>query len=132
LPGGPDGTPEIGLEGHCPVTLITKNEWKKGDRNIGAIHRGRTYLFAGPDEQRLFLEQPDAFSPVLSGNDPVEFVDSGRLVPGTRRHGLEYNRQIYLFSSEASLEKFARSPRSYAISVYQAMQQESPGQTSQR
>jgi YHS domain-containing protein len=129
-PSGPAGAPPLGLEGHCPVTLIEKNAWEKGNPKIGAIHRGRTYLFVGPEEQRRFLERPDAYSPVLSGNDAVEFVDHGRLVTGTRRHGLEYHQQIYLFATEASLERFAKSPRRYAISVFQAMQQAPSGQTS--
>jgi YHS domain-containing protein len=109
------------------VTLVTKNEWKKGKPQFGAIHRGRTYLFLGPEQQKLFLENPDMLSPVLSGNDPVEFVDRGRLVQGKRKHGLEYGGQIYLFGSEANLEQFSRSPRPYAIRVFQTMQQEPSG-----
>jgi protein disulfide-isomerase len=117
------GNPPLGLDGYCPVTLITKRAWKKGDVRYGAIHRGRTYLFAGPAEQKLFLDRPDDLSPVLSGNDAVEFVDNDRLVPGERQHGLEYGNRMYLFASEATLQKFSRSPRNYAISVHQTMGQ---------
>jgi protein disulfide-isomerase len=121
--------PPLGLDGYCPVTLVTKKRWKKGDARFGAIHRGRTYLFAGRGQQQEFLERPDTLSPVLSGNDPVEFVDNGRVVSGKRQHGLEYGNLIYLFSSEATLQRFAKNPRNYAISVYQAMQRSAESST---
>jgi YHS domain-containing protein len=129
LPTGPRENPPLGLDGHCPVTLKKLNRWEKGDAGHGAIHRGRTYLFAGLKQQQEFLTRPDQFSPVLSGNDAVEFVDKGRLVPGDRQYGLEYANLMYLFVSEESLQKFARSPQRYSISVHQAMQLE-PGQRS--
>jgi len=118
-----DGNPPLGLDGYCPVTLIERMQWQKGDVRYGAIHRGRTYLFAGQEEQRRFLAQPDHLSPMLSGNDPVEFVERGFLVPGKREHGLGHGRQIYLFASEQSLRQFADSPGHYVSVVHQAMQQ---------
>lgn len=128
-PTGTGQNPPLGFDGHCPVTLKTSNKWEKGNPQFGAIHRGRTYLFVGRQQQQQFMARPDEFSPVLSGNDAVEFVDNGRLVPGSRHHGLEYDGLMYLFVSEESLQKFARMPKPYAISVYQAMQVE-PGQRS--
>jgi YHS domain-containing protein len=115
--------PPLGLDGFCPVTLVKTSQWKQGDVRYGAVHRGRTYLFAGPEERKQFFERPDDWSPVLSGYDPVEYLDNGRMVSGHRAHGLEYGRHMFLFSSEATLEKFASSPRRYAIGVFQAMQQ---------
>ena len=49
------GNPPLGLDGFCPVQLTEKGVWSQGNRRWGAIHRGRTYLFAGPEEQRRFL-----------------------------------------------------------------------------
>ncbi len=129
LPSGPREKPPLGLDGHCPVTLKQLNRWEKGDAKHGAIHRGRTYLFVGLKQQQMFLARPDWFSPVLSGNDAVEFVDKGQLVPGNRQYGLEYAKLMYLFASEESLQKFARSPQPYAISVHQTMKVE-PGHPS--
>src|SRR5262249_33353819 len=55
--------PPIALDGFCPVTLrevfdhnpADRSAWKKGDRRFGAIHDGRTFLFASAEQQQKFL-----------------------------------------------------------------------------
>jgi hypothetical protein len=115
--------PPVSLEGYCSVTLLETRKWKKADPQFGAIHRGRTYLFAGADQQKKFLANPDAFAPVLSGYDAVRFATTGQLVEGSRAHGLitPGDNRIFLFEDEASLEQFKQSPRAYADPAYQAM-----------
>lgn len=115
------GAPSLGMEGYCVVTLAEEVKWKHGDKRFGAIHRGRLYLFLSAEAQKKFLANPDHYSPVLSGYDPVQFAESGRLVEGKRAHGLTYNEQVYLFADEESLKKFQASPRPFADTVYQAM-----------
>lgn len=122
----PQGHPQLGLDGYCPVTLLNRNipekqRWRKGDPRWGAIHRGRTYLFTGPIEQQAFLADPDRYAPVLSGVDSVVALESGRSVHGSRRFGVVYNDQVFLFSSEDSLQRFAQNPARYAEGVRQAM-----------
>ena len=115
--------PPVCMEGYCPVTLMgTSSQWKKGDVRYGAIHRGKTYLFAGEKEQRAFLANPDAYSPILSGNDPIAFVEQGQVVSGKRTHGIFYGKQVYLFASEQNLQKFWQSPQRYATIVFDTMQ----------
>ncbi len=58
---GPNSAP-LALDGFCPVTLAEKHQWARGNRRFGVIHRGRTYLFAGPDEQRRFMADPDRYA----------------------------------------------------------------------
>jgi protein disulfide-isomerase len=121
------GNPPLAVDGYCPVTLVTllskdrQKAWKKGDQRWGAIHRGRTYLFAGPEEQRLFLANPDYYSPALSCYDPVRFVDANDLVEGRREHGLTYRGQVFLFADEASLRTFWNNPTRFATVVHEAM-----------
>ena len=124
--GGPSSNPPLGLDGYCPVQLsddMYRNlpRWTLGDRRWGAIHRGRTYLFAGPEQQRRFLADPDRYAPVLSGNDVVLAVEQGQAVPGRREHGALFASKAYLFSSEASYEKFSKNPHHYAKQILQAM-----------
>jgi thioredoxin-related protein/YHS domain-containing protein len=119
----PAGHPPIGLDSYCPVTLLGSSRWTKGDVRWGAIHRGRTYLFVGEDEQRKFLSNPDLYSPMLSGYDPVMFTDAGQLVDGNRKHGVVYQKQVFLFVDEASLERFWHDPQRYATAARMAMQQ---------
>jgi YHS domain-containing protein/thiol-disulfide isomerase/thioredoxin len=118
----------IGLEGFCPVTLVERSRsapqdprcWIPGDARWGAVHRGMTYLFAGPEEQKKFLADPDRYSPVLSGNDPVLAFDRAQLQMGRREFGTFYDNRIYLFTSNESLEKFRQNARRYAEEVRQA------------
>lgn len=116
----PPDSPPLALDGYCPVTLCLKKRWTIGDVRYGAVHRGRTYLFAGPEEQQEFLANPDRFSPVLKGHDPVLALDEHRLVPGERRYGLFCGGRIYLFSGEQTLQTFVRNPQRYMAEAVQA------------
>ena len=126
----PQPDQNMGLDGRCPVTLITKSKWRKGDARWGAVHRGYTYLFAGPEEQQKFLANPDEFSPILAGMDVVQLADVGQITQGNRRYGVLYDddgagpnpSRIYLFDSVASRNRFEASPESFARPVIQAMQ----------
>lgn len=113
----------VAMEGYCPVTLIDENDWVKGDRQWGARHRGRVFLFQSLAAQQRFLADPERYSPILVGFDPVAFKDLGLYVEGKRQHGIRFKDQIVLFGSESSLEQFASSPENYMQTVYQAMQQ---------
>ena len=99
--------PPVGLDGFCPVQLSKhRDKWTKGDPRYGVIHRGRTYLFSGPAEQQEFLTNPDQFSPVMGGDDPVFALDHGQQVPGQRKFGRFHGDRVYLFATEESLAKF--------------------------
>lgn len=117
----PAGTPPLALDGYCPVTLVDKRQWQAGDKLWGAIHRGRTYLFTSEAAQKAFLADPDRYSPVLSGNDPVMRLEHHQDVPGKREHGAFYNDRIYLFASEETFQQFDRDPARYTVDTRQAM-----------
>jgi YHS domain-containing protein/thioredoxin-related protein len=112
--------PSLALDGYCAVSLCEKQQWLQGDRRWGAIHRGRTYLFAGPEEQRRFFQDPDRYAPVLGGVDIVLATEHGQSVPGMREHGVSYRNRIYLFSSEETLSRFAENPGRYANQAFDA------------
>ncbi len=80
----PAGSPPLGFDGFCPVMMKQQWKWVRGDVRYGAVHRGRTYLFTSAEAQAEFLKSPDAFSPVLSGADPVLAMDAKQNVPGQR------------------------------------------------
>jgi YHS domain-containing protein len=126
LPQPPEQTP-LALDGFCPVQLVERATWTPGNKAWGARHRGRIYLFAGPEEQRRFLADPDRFAPVNSGNDLVLTVEKNRAVPGTREHGVYFGGRVYLFADETSLQKFGSNPNFYAQQAVQAMRTDGPG-----
>jgi YHS domain-containing protein len=113
----PFGSMPVGLEGYCPVTLAEKSKWVEGRAQWGVRHRGRTYLFAGPEEQKAFLADPDRYAPALSGDDPVVAMDSGKSTAGQRRYGVTYQSRMYLFSSPESRAAFAADPQRYTTRV---------------
>jgi protein disulfide-isomerase len=117
----PAGTPPLAFDGFCPVTLKNERKWVRGAAQYGAIHRGRTFLFTGSAQQQQFLANPDAYSPVFSGLDPVKLLDENQTVDGSRQYGFEYRGAFYLFSSQATMEKFAATPDLYSAGVRQAM-----------
>lgn len=124
----PANAPPLGLDGYCPVTLVERSRtapqdprcWTCGDPKWGAVHRGITYLFLGPDEQKRFLQEPDRYAPALSGNDAVLAFGKGQLIPGRREFGIFFENRIYLFANMETLEKFQQSPRHFADEVRQA------------
>ncbi len=116
----PPKNEEPGLDGMCAVELTERQKWVAGDRRWGAYHRGRLYLFAGEVQQQRFLANPDYYSPVFSGYDPVVALKEGRFVPGRRQHGAFYNRRVYLFASEASLAEFYQAPERFQSAATQA------------
>ena len=127
----PPVQPPLGLDGRCPVTLSRARVWQKGDPRWGAVHRGRTYLFVGTQEQQAFLADPDRFSPVLAGMDVVRLAEESRVVAGDRRYGVVYDddgrgplpSRIYLFDSADSRNRFEQGPDRFLRPVIQAMQQ---------
>ena len=117
--------PPVGLEGYCPVSLREASKWKKGDRQYGAVHRGRTYLFASAADQQKFLADPDAYSPILSGADPVIFAEQGQIVEGNRNYGVSLpcgdRAEMYFFATPESRDRFEKNPKQYAVNAHQAM-----------
>jgi thiol-disulfide isomerase/thioredoxin/YHS domain-containing protein len=108
------------IDGMCVVELVENEHWLPGSRRWGAFHRGRLYLFAGEHQQQRFLSNPEFYSPVLSGNDPVLAVDDQQTVAGKRQHGVFYNQRIYLFTTEETLARFYQNPDWYASVVLRA------------
>ncbi len=54
----------------------------RGSSENAVRHRGRTYLMQNADAAKEFMRTPDRYSPVLSGYDPMIFLQSGQLVDG--------------------------------------------------
>lgn len=113
------GNPPFALEGFCAVSLERtmrldpQPRWVPGDPRWGLRHEGRTYLFAGPEEQQAFFDNPNFYAPVLSGYDAVLQIEQGQQVPGVREFGARWRDRVYLFSSRESFEKFQSNPGFY-------------------
>ncbi len=124
----PNGNPPLGLDGFCPVRLVDESlktgKWVRGDVRYGARHEGRTYLFAGPEEQQKFLASPDRYAPAMAGQDIVEYVETGRIIEGNRSFGVYYegDGRVYLFSSSTTRDKFENDANRYITMLRQVAQ----------
>ena len=58
----------------------------------------------------------------VDGNDPIEIVEQGKLVPGKRAHGCFCDKRMVLFSSAANFEKFKADQKRYETELQQALQ----------
>ncbi len=125
------GQPQVSLEGYCPVTLVQSRVWTPGDKKWGAVHEGRVYLFAGPEQQQQFLANPHVYAPLMAGYDPVRFAETGQLVPGRREFGLYIDEPgpIALFADEAALERFHSNSGYYFNQIRQAKLQQAGNPT---
>jgi len=118
----PPGNPPLGLDGFCAVELSDNRRWVQGDLRWGLVHRGRTYLFAGPEQRDRFDAAPDRYAPVSSGSDVVAAIERGETLPGRREHGAWFEGRVYLFSSEATLRKFDAAPHRYVSALLEKAQ----------
>ncbi len=112
------------LKGKCPVTLITEGRWEDGDTRFGIVHRNRTYIFANAEKLAQFRSNPDNYSPVLAGYDPVVYREQGKLVEGLAENGVFMgrtpNQKVILFKDAATRSKFQMSPQDYLETIRQA------------
>jgi protein disulfide-isomerase len=120
--------PKFALDGFCPVSLVEERRWAKGDPRWGVVHRGQTYVFASEANAKKFWTDPDAFSPMLSGFDPVKFAEQRQWFVGKRQFGVFYKDEnsgktsIVLFADEGALQRFWTDPKRYSGQVQQALQ----------
>ena len=121
--------PSYALHGKCPVTLLTRSKWVDGEEEIGCVHRNRIYIFASDENLQTFQSDPDAYSPILAGYDPVIFEETGRLVDGLEEYGVFMGKtpkqRIVLFASPETRARFQLEPRKYLQTVRQAMDKSS-------
>ena len=112
------------LNGKCPVTLITEGRWEDGDTRFGIVHRNRTYIFADGKSLALFRTNPDKYSPILAGFDPVLYHEQGRLVDGLPENGVFMGRtpdqKVILFINQQTRAKFQASPLPYLDTIRSA------------
>lgn len=50
----------------------------------------------------------------MEGNCAVCFVEAGKVMPGSERHSVVFDRQVYYFPSEAEKKMFVANPARYA------------------
>jgi len=104
----------VALDGYCPVALLTDECWSAGDPQWTTTHKGLSYQFSGEAQLERFLANPDEYTPVYSGNDPVLVVDENRREAGKTDFCVTYKGRLHMFASARTLARFQESPQRYA------------------
>jgi YHS domain-containing protein len=107
------------LAGYCPVALVENEKWVAGELSWAVLHRGHVYHMSGPAQQQRFLDDPDRYTPILSGLDPVLLFDETQEVPGRTDHCVVYDGRVFVFASRTSVARFRQNPRRYAEAARQ-------------
>ncbi|MDO4584835.1 MAG: hypothetical protein Q4D62_12110 [Planctomycetia bacterium] len=103
----------LGLEGFCPVTLLRSEQWVEGESRWSVVHHGITYHLASADLVPLFLSNPQQFTPVSDGKDPVTLRDSGQEVAGSADYCVVYEGKLYMFATETTMNQFFENADRY-------------------
>lgn len=105
--------PEPALGGYCPVCLVKMNNLVKGDPSFSSTYDGRTYLFPGAEQKRMFDADPTAFVAALGGECTVRRVEKGERVPGKAEFHTVHDGRPFLFPGEKQQKMFERDPNKY-------------------
>jgi len=104
---------DLALDGACPVCLVKMDKVIKGDPAYAAVHDGLRYLFPGPDQKRMFEQDPSAFTPAMGGNCVVCKVEMNKAVPGKAEFHKVHDDRLFLFPDKKQLSMFERNPHKY-------------------
>jgi YHS domain-containing protein len=100
--------------GYCVTSLRDRREWIPGDMAVGVQFDGRNYAFASARQRDIFMAAPAVYAPVLSGDCPVTFAETGQRIPGKVEFGVVHGGRIYFFATNEARTKFAADPAKFA------------------
>ena len=103
----------IGLEGYCPVCIVAKKKWEKGDSRIASTYDGVTYHFPSKAIQKTFDANPVKFVPALNGDCIVCYEKMEKRVAGSIRHAALHKGRLYLFPSAKEKAMFSKNTRMF-------------------
>lgn len=101
------------FEGYCPVELIQRALWVRGDYNTRYLFEDRLYFFAGKEQLEEFKRNPEKYAPAFQGYDIVVWKERGEKVHGLRIYGVWAVGRVFLFSTAENMIKFEKNPRNY-------------------
>lgn len=111
------------LSGDCVVTYAAMKTRQAGDLNAAAIHQGRLFLFASPEQKRIFMTAPKKFENVdlaLNGSCCVCLVDRQERVPGKIDFGTVAGGLRFYFSDAQHRKQFLSDKARYVEPAFQA------------
>lgn len=93
------------LGGNSPVSLVDKEQQRRGSREFELIYDGHRVRCSDAVEKRLFLENPGKYFPTLAGLDPVTVAD-GQPQFGNPKFAISYKNRLFVLSGAESRARF--------------------------
>ena len=104
---------QVGLEGKCPVCVISIGKWVDGKASLSAAYDGKTYFFPDNGTLQTFLKDPVKYVPALGGDCTVCYDKINKRVPGNIRFATLHQNRLYLFPSDKERVVFEKSPQAF-------------------
>lgn len=98
------------MGGCCPVSLRDRQQWQPGDVRASALFDGQRYQFASQRERDIFAAAPEKYVPLLGGDCPVSFAETGERTPGRLEYGVLHGSRLAFFGSEDERHDFLDDP----------------------
>ncbi len=106
--------PKTALDGYCAVCLVKMNKLVQGDARFSSVFDGKTYLFPGTEQKRMFDADPSAYVPAAGGDCVVCKVKNGENVAGKPEFHVVHDGRLFLFPSDKQRRMFKNNPQEYA------------------
>lgn len=107
----------IALEGYSLVDLIKSEKWTLGKPEFAVVFEGRTYYCSDASQRDEFMSDPERFTPVCKGFDPMLKLQQNRYVDGKVDYCLVYGKKLYVFSSADTMKQFREHAKQYARQI---------------
>ena len=121
IPSAPIGSNNdyepVALEGYSLVDLIKSEKWTPGKPEFAVVFEGRTYYCSNASQRDEFMANPEKFTPVCRGFDPMLKLQQNRNVDGKVDYCLVYGKKLYVFSSPDTMKQFREHAKQYARQV---------------
>jgi YHS domain-containing protein len=103
----------VALGGYCVVQLRDQRTWVPGRGGEPARFDGLEYRFESSRERHIFLSARESYVPMLGGDCPVTYVETGKRVAGKFEHGTLHRQRLIFFAGPAEQQTFAAAPQKY-------------------
>ncbi len=107
----------LAVEGYSLVDLINAEKWVPGKAEFAVVYQGRTYYCASSEQKDAFMADPEKYTPVCRGFDPMLKLQQGREVDGKADYCIVYGKKLYIFSSADTMKQFREHTKQYARQI---------------
>ena len=108
----------VAIFGVDPVAYFTDGAMVEGKPDVETTVAGVIWRFVNQGNLQAFSANPDVYAPRFGGYDPVA-VSEGHPTAGTPVLWAIHEQRLYLFFSEANLNRFKAAPERYLTAAEQ-------------